>query len=134
MGLDKPWIMKAGRIVLLFESKLQSIGQDEDERSLFQIEREFELLYTENLALQEKLERANRQQQQQAASAAAAACRNGGEAGDAADGANASSLTAQQHAPSVKFQTQHSSTSSKVKNMKKHKSLVEVWVVSVFCR
>ena len=63
------------------------------------------MLYSENLALQEKLERANRQQQVTARSN-----------DDVVDGANASSCVVQQqqHAPSVKFQTQHSSTSSKV--------------------
>ena len=73
-------------------------------RKLFQIEREFELLYTENLALQEKLERANRQQ--------ASSARHNHDEVDGAGTGNAGGGGT--HAHSVKFQTQHSSSSSKV--------------------
>ena len=57
------------------------------------------MLYTENLTLQEKLERASRQQ-------ASSGARNH----DEVDGGTGNAT----HAPSVKFQTQHSSSSSKV--------------------
>ena len=56
------------------------------------------MLYSENLTLQEKLERASRQQ-------ASSGARNH----DEVDGTGNAT-----HAPSVKFQTQHSSSSSKV--------------------
>ena len=63
------------------------------------------MLYTENLALQEKLERANRLQ------SAASGVRNHH---DEVDGGASNAIGGGTHAHSVKFQTQHSSSSSKV--------------------
>ena len=62
------------------------------------------MLYTENLALQEKLERANRLQ-------AASGVRNHH---DEVDGGATNAIGGSTHAHSVKFTTQHSSSSSKV--------------------
>ena len=62
------------------------------------------MLYTENLALQEKLERANRQNSS-----------SGARNHDEVDGVGlGNAVGGGTHAPSVKFQTQHSSSSSKV--------------------